>query len=115
MSRINPIDIIFKNDLITIAWNNTRLELLDSDENLIDYFFDAEFYDKEEQEKRIEKIINNVEGLNEKELCNYLFDSIYSIYRIEPLSDEEMIKILREEWGDEYVNRIGNTALIIKE
>lgn len=116
ITKINPIDIVFKNNLITIAWNDTRLDLLDSDENFIDYFFDSLFYDKEEQEKKIEKIINNVEGLNEKELCNYLFDSLYSIFKIEPFcGDEETMKQLREEWGNEYVNRIGNTALIIKE
>lgn len=116
MTKINPIDIVFKNDLITIAWNDTRLDLLDSDENFIDYFFDSLFYDKEEQEKKIEKIINNVEGLNEKELCQFISEVFDTIFKIEPFcEDEETIKQLREEWGNEYVNRIGNTALIIKE
>lgn len=116
MTRINPIDIVFKNDLITIAWKNTRLILLDSDKNLIDYFFDSRFYDTEEQEKMIESIVNDIEGLNEKKLCQFISEVFDTIFKIEPLCEnEETIKQLREEWGNEYVNRIGNTALIIKE
>lgn len=117
MTRINPIDIVFKNDLITIAWNDTRLDLLDSDENFIDYFFDSSFYDTEEQKKMIESIINDIEGLNEKKLCQFIAENFDdTIFKIEPFcGDEETMKQLREEWGNEYVNRIGNTALIIKE
>lgn len=112
MNKINPIDIVFKNDLITIAWSNTKLDLLDSDKNVIDYFFDKKYYNKEEQEKMIESIINDIEGLNEKKLCQFISE----IFDTELfLGDKETIKQLREEWGDEHVNRIGNTALIIKE
>ena len=112
MTKINPIDIVFKNNLITIVWNDTRLNLLDSDEKFIDYFFDSRFYDTEEQEKMIESIINDIEGLNEKKLCQFISE----VFDTELfLGDKETIKQLREEWGDEYVNRIGNTALIIKE
>lgn len=34
--------VLFKNDLISIVWNNDRLDLLDSDGEFIDYFFYAE-------------------------------------------------------------------------
>ena len=64
----------------------------------------------------IQTFINDVQYLNEKDLCNYLNDIFDSILKIEPFcGDENTMQELREIWGDEYVVRIGNTALIIKE
>lgn len=109
-------DVVYQNDLIKIIWNDTRLDFVDSDGEFIDYYFDASFCEEDEQEKMIQNIINDVDGLDEARLCQTLSDSLDSVLKIEPFGgDEKILKKLREQWGDEYVNRIGNTALIIKE
>ena len=109
-------NIVFENDLISLVWEYTRLDVLDSDNNYIEYYFDSCFYDEKEQEEMIQTFINDVQHLNEKDLCNYLKDIFDSILKIEPFcGDEKTMQELREIWGDEYVVRIGNTALIIKE
>lgn len=46
MLSIKPENIIFKNNLISIVYNDTRVDLLDSDGNFIDYFYDCIFYDE---------------------------------------------------------------------
>lgn len=48
-------------------------------------------------------------------LCEWIED-IFDIFKVEPFSgDEERMSELREEYGDEWVVRVGNTALIIRE
>lgn len=109
-------DVVFQNDLIKIIWNDTRLDIIDSDGEYIDYFFDCCFYEEEKQNEMIQSIINDVDGKDEAQLCRVLSDSLDSVLKIEPFGgDEKILKNLREQWGEEYVNRIGNTALIIKE
>ena len=58
-------------------------------------------------------------NLEQKLILNaneYLKDIFDSILKIEPFcGDEKTMQELREFWGNEYVVRIGNTALIIKE
>ncbi len=109
-------NVVFKNDLISLVWKETRLDVLDSDNNYIEYYFDSLFYDEKEQEEMIQTFINDVQNLNEKDLCNYLKDIFDSILKIELFcGDEKTMQELREFWGNEYVVRIGNTALIIKE
>ena len=109
-------NVVFQNDLIKIVWNGTRLDLVDSDGEFVDYFFDCCFYEEEEQNEMIQSIINDVDGLDEAQLCRVLSDSPDFVLKIEPFGgDEKILKSLREQWGDEYVNRVGNTALIIKE
>lgn len=116
MLSIKPENIIFKNDLISIVYNDTRVDLLDSDGKFIDYFYDCLFYDEKEQNEMMQSIINDITGLNETNLCKWIDNTFDSIFKIEPFcGDEQTINELREKWGDEYVNRIGNTALIIKE
>ena len=109
-------NVVFENDLVSLVWEDTRLDVLDSDNNYIEYYFDSLFYDEKEQEEMIQTFINDVQHLNEKDLCNYLKDIFNSILKIEPFcGDEKTMQELREFWGNEYVVRIGNTALIIKE
>lgn len=109
-------NVVFKNDLISLVWEDTRIDVLDSDNNYIEYYFDSCFYEEKEQEEMIQTFINDVQYLNEKDLCNYLNCIFDSILKIEPFcGDEKTMQELREIWGDEYVVRIGNTALIIKD
>lgn len=109
-------DVLFQNNLITIAWNDTRLDLFDSDGKYIDYFFDALFYEKKEQEKMIQIIISNVTCANEEKLAQWISEVFDSIIEIVSLSkNAKKIESLRNEWGRDYVNRVGNFALIIKE
>lgn len=109
-------DVVFQNDLIKIIWNDTRLVLLDSDGEFVDYFFDCCFFEEDEQNEMIQSIINDVDGADEGKLCRWISDYLDSVLKIEPFGgDEKTLKKLREQWGDEYVNRVGNTALIIKE
>ena len=50
----------------------------------------------------IQTFINDVQYLNEKDLCNYLKDIFDSILKIEPFyGDDKTIQELREIWGDE--------------
>ena len=32
-------NVVFKNDLISLVWKETRLDVLDSDNNYIEYYF----------------------------------------------------------------------------
>ena len=88
--------------------------------NLLEIYADiiraSEYELSKEQKEMIQTFINDVQYLNEKDLCNYLKDIFDSILKIEPFcGDDKTMQELREIWGDEYVVRIGNTALIIKE
>lgn len=111
-------EVVFKNELVSVVWDNTRLDLLDSDGNFIDYFFDSCFLEEKEQEEMIQSIINELTtmGTDENKICFWAKSVFDSIFKIEPYcGDKDTIKELREQWGDEYVCRIGNTALIISE
>lgn len=111
-------EVVFKNELVSVVWNDTRLDLLDSDGNFIDYFFDSCFLEEKEQEEMIQSIINELTtmGADENKICFWAKGVFDSIFKIEPYcGDKDTIKELREQWGDEYVRRIGNTALIISE
>ena len=109
-------NILFQNNFITIAWMDTRLDLFDSDDKYIEYFFDACFYEEKEQEEMIQSIINDVTCANEEKLVQWISEVFDSITKIVSLSKStETIESLRNEWGSDYVNRVGNFALIIKE
>ena len=109
-------NILFQNNFITIAWMDTRLDLFDSDGKYIEYFFDACFYEEKEQEEMIQSIINDVTCANEEKLVQWISEVFDSIIKIVSLSKStETIESLCNEWGSDYVNRVGNFALIIKE
>ena len=82
-------DVVFQNDLIKIIWNDTRLVLLDSDGEFVDYFFDCCFYEEEEQNEMIQSIINDVDGLDEAQLCRVLSDSLDFVLKIEPFGGDD--------------------------
>lgn len=106
--------VLFKNDLISIVWNNERLDLLDSDGKYIDYFFYTED-EGDDAPGLADQYIDELKNLPEERLCEWIED-IFDIFKVEPLSgDKETMNELREEYGDEWVVRVGNTALIIKE
>ena len=106
--------ILFKNDLISIVWNNERLDLLDSDGKYIDYFFYAED-EGDDALGLADQYVDELKNLSEKRLCEWI-ESVFDIFKVEPFcGDDETMRELRELYGDEWVVRIGNTALIIRE
>lgn len=106
--------VLFKNDLISIVWNNDRLDLFDSDGKYIDYFFYTED-EGDDAPGLADQYVDELKHLPEERLCEWIED-IFDIFKVEPSSgDEERMSELREEYGDEGVVRVGNTALIIRE
>lgn len=106
--------VLFKNDLISIVWNNDRLDLLDSDGEFIDYFFYAED-EGDDVEALADQYVDELKNLSEERLCEWI-ECIFDIFKVEPFcGNEETISELHEEYGDEWVVRVGNTALIIRE
>lgn len=111
------MEVVFKNDLISLGWNDDRFAIYDSDGEYIDYFFDMSAYNTEQQiNNEIQLIINELESKTEKELCDYFHNHHCCVKETidGPLSAEQM-KELKEEYGEEFVNRIGSSAVIIRE
>lgn len=110
---------LLKNDLITLAWINGRLDILDTDGNFIDYLYyetdDVTTEDLGDAYKTADYLADMLSCMEEKELCQWM-KIMFDIFKVEPYcGDEETMTMLREQWGDEWVVRIGNTALIIEE
>lgn len=105
--------ILFKNDLVSLVWNNGVFSLHDSDGLLIDDFY------YEEDEIGIYALvygtIGEIRNLPEDELCEWIRLS-FNILEVKPhCGDKEIMNELREEYGSEWVCRVGDTALILKE
>ncbi len=116
MKAINKDNMLFKNEFISIVENDTRLDVFDSDGRYIDYFFYYDDFEEQEDEKfRIQEIITDVSIMGEDDLVLYLCNA-FDIFKVMHFcGDKETMSEIREQWGDEWVVRIGNTALIIKE
>lgn len=107
-------DICFKNNYVTLAWDlENRLVVLDSDGVYIDYV--TQVSGKELRNSASKKYMQEFEDKNEYETCARL-RKYTRILKVEPYcGDKKTIKYLRDEWGDEWVVRIGNTALVLAE
>ena len=116
MKAINKDNMLFKNEFISIVENDTRLDVFDSDSRYIDYFFYYDDYEDQKNKKvRIQEIIAEVSTMGEDDLVRHLC-GIFDIFKVERFcGDNETMSELREQWGDEWVVRIGNAVLIIKE
>lgn len=107
-------DICFKNNYITLAWDSeNRLLILDSDGLYIDYVTKVE--SKRQRNSVSREYLKLFENKNEHETCKTV--KVFArVLKIEPYcGDERTIRYLRNEWGDEWVVRIGNTAIILAE
>lgn len=104
--------ILFKNDLVSLVWNSSSLSLYDSDQILIDDFY---YEDNDNINGLAKEIIGEIKDLSEDELCEWIRLS-FNILEVKPhCGDEEIMNELREEYGSEWVCRVGDTALILKE
>ena len=109
-------DVIYKNDYISLVWQDTRLDLLDTDGNYIEFLFDSCFYEVDKQNEMIQAAINEFEKCNDDVSLSKTIKAMFdSILKIDPECTKEDIADLREQWGDEYVCRVGSVGLVIKE
>lgn len=107
-------NVIYKNDIISIVNEDGRISMFDSDGVYIDYFFYEDCYDEFEIPNMINNIVEMVKDKSEKEICKYI-DFEFSPLKVEPECTAEDIAELREQWGDEWVCRVGGTAIILRE
>ena len=105
-------EILFKNNLISIEWNDIRLELHDSDGRYLDYFFNYD--DWENPDERASEYVKELSVLNEYELAAWCYET-FDILKVLPGCDENELSQLREQWGDEWVCRIGSHAIVLDE
>ena len=109
-------EFIYKNDYISLVWQDTRLDLLDTDGNYIEFLFDSCFYEVDKQNEMIQAAINEFEKCNDDVSLSKTIKAMFdSILKIDPECTKEDIADLREQWGDEYVCRVGSVGLVIKE
>lgn len=113
---------IYQNDLITLAFDNERFIILDSDNKYIDYLFDINNTTNPliKAQAYVDKFSKPIAEHNSTVTTNLLKDLLSNIKEIHQLSIEPHamktdLQNLYKEFGEEFVNRIGNIAIIIKE
>lgn len=113
---------IYQNDLIALAFDDKRFIILDSDKKYIDYLFDVGNVDDPLSEAQL-----YVHMFSDKTVCQndlntintlmYCTTDINKIYQLDTKQQtiKSALQTLYDKFGEEFVNRIGDKALIIKE
>ena len=109
--------VIFENDLVSLVWgcNGTRLDMLDSDGEFIDYFFYVEDLDENDNvEEKVNWVINKIKNMPDWELADFIYET-FDMHDV--VYDCDLINFfaLKEEYGEENVIRVGNTVVIVEE
>lgn len=113
---------IYQNDLITLAFNDGRFIILDSDKKYIDYLFDVGNVDNPLSEAQLyvhmfsdQTVCQN--DLNTINTLMYCTTDINKIYQLDTKQQttKSALQTLYDEFGEEFVCRIGDKALIMKE
>lgn len=117
---MNKKNLVYKNDLLKIVrdeWDDTRLDILDSDGNYFNYLADSDVEDIKERNDIIKSIINDISNCRNDTALVSLFQHMFSdVFKIEKyIKDEKEILKLKDTWGNEYVNRFGRHFIIIRE
>lgn len=105
-------EVIFRNNLVSLRYDDIRFGMFDSDGNYIDYLF----YINEVEDFDIMKkyYIEQIKCLNEIQITEWIKDT-FDILKIVPNCTSIDIEEYKELFGDEWVCRVGNTAIIICE
>lgn len=105
-------EVVLKNNLISLEYNDIRFGLYDSDGEYIDYLF---FTEEEENPIQLqEEYIGIVKDMDENQLTDWI-KNIFDISELHHDCSPKDIVRLRKKHGEEWVNRVGNTAVIIRE
>lgn len=113
---------IYQNDLITLAFDNERFIILDSDNKYIDYLFDVGNVDNPLSEAQLyvhmfsdQTVCQN--DLNTISTLTHCAIDINKIYQLDAKQQttKSALQTLYNEFGEEFVCRISNYAIILKE
>lgn len=113
---------IYQNNLITLAFDNERFIILDSDKKYIDYLFDVGNVDNPLSEAQLyvhmfsDQTVcqNDLNTINTLMYCTTDINKIYQL-NTKQQTTKSALQTLYDKFGEEFVNRIGDKALIIKE
>lgn len=113
---------IYSNDLITFAFDNERFIVLDSDKKYIDYLFDVGNVDDPLFEAQIYVRMFSDQTVYQDDFSTItaLTRCTIDISKICQLNTKQQtaksaLQTLYDEFGEEFVCRIGNYAVILKE
>lgn len=112
---------VYSDKFISVELINDRVTLFDSDHKYIDYLFE---FEGDDRFAKLQSIIDDLQNINNKQkvslILNYIKSwgiDIVDCKLISYGSNKRQIQLqeLYDKFGEEYVNRIGNIAIILKE
>ena len=108
----NNNEIVFKNDLISLQYDDIRFGLYDSDGAYIDYLFYSE--EEENPDMLANEYIKEFGSLNEVQIAARI-NNLFSVLQVVPNCTDKKLKGIKKQYGEEFVCRVGNTAIVIRE
>lgn len=102
---------LYKNKWVTLQQNDEdRIELLDSDDNFIDYYFYSS------DKSAIQEVIDALDCItSENEMVQYIVNVFWVVTNVASACNDEELQKLYDEYGEEFVCRIGKSAIILNQ
>ena len=107
--------MIYSNDYVTLEWDGERLILLDTDGYFIDYFFyEKDLPENANLKEEIKMSKNSISSKTLEELVRFLQTYFFSVEKCKKISRNAIEKYVTGPKKD-FINRVGNYLLYIKE
>lgn len=112
---------VYSDKFISVELINDRVTLFDSDHKYIDYLFE---FEGDDRFAKLQSVVDDLQATNKNQKASSVVDYIkswcFDIVDCRTLSYDSnkrktQLQKLYDEFGEEYVNRIGNIAVILKE